>query len=177
MKQGKLNLVKQEIARLNINILGISKLKWTGMGEFKSDDHYIYYCEQESFRINWIDPIINKRIQNAVLRCNLKDNNDLSSFPRQTIKHHSNPSLYPNHWCQKNWNWQVLCSTMSSRTKTNNNKKMSFFIIGDWNAKVGSQEISRITGKFGIRVQNEAGQKLTEFCQKNMLVIANTLFQ
>ena len=52
MKQGKLNLVKQEIARLNINILGISKLKWTGMGEFKSDDHYIYYCEQESFRIN-----------------------------------------------------------------------------------------------------------------------------
>jgi len=72
MNQGKLEVVKQEMARVNINILGISKLKWTGMGEFNSDDHYIYYCGQESLRRNGVAIILNKRVQNAVLECNLK---------------------------------------------------------------------------------------------------------
>ena len=72
MNQGKLEVVKQEMARVNVDILGISKLKWTGMGEFNSDDHYIYYCGQESFRRNGVAIIVNKRVQNAVLGCNLK---------------------------------------------------------------------------------------------------------
>ena len=73
MKQGKLEMIKQEMARVNINILGISALKWTGMGEFIiSDDHYIYYCGQESLRRHGVAIIVNKRVQNAVLRCNLK---------------------------------------------------------------------------------------------------------
>ena len=72
MKQGKLDVVKQEMARVNIDILGISELKWTGMDEFNSDDHYIYYCGQESLRRNGIAIIANKRVQNAVLGCNLK---------------------------------------------------------------------------------------------------------
>ena len=67
MNQGKLEVVKQEMARLNIDILGISELKWPGMGEFNSDDHYIYYCEQDSLRRNGIVPIVNERVQNAVL--------------------------------------------------------------------------------------------------------------
>ena len=67
MNQGKLEVVKQEMARVNINILGISELKWTGMGEFNSDDHYIYYCVQESLRRNGVFLIVNKRVQNAVL--------------------------------------------------------------------------------------------------------------
>ena len=67
MKQGKLEAIKQEMARMNVNILGISKLKWTGMGEFNSDDHYIYYCGQESLRRNGVAIIINKRVRNAVL--------------------------------------------------------------------------------------------------------------
>ena len=71
MNQGKLEVVKQEMARVNVNILGISNLKWTGMGEFNSDDHYVYYCGQESLRRNGI-PIVNKRVQNAVLGCSLK---------------------------------------------------------------------------------------------------------
>ena len=71
MNQGKLEVVKQEMGRVNINILGISELKWTGMGEFHSDDHYIYYCGQESLRRNGVAIIINKRILNAVLGCNL----------------------------------------------------------------------------------------------------------
>ena len=78
MNQGKLEVVKQEMARVNINILGISKLKWTSMGEFNSDDHYIYYCEQESLRRNGIAIIVNKRVLNAVLGCNVKNNRIIS---------------------------------------------------------------------------------------------------
>ena len=74
MNQGKSEVIKQEVARVNINILGISELKWTGMGEFNSDDHCIYYCEQESLRRNGVAIIVNKRIQNAVLGCSLKNN-------------------------------------------------------------------------------------------------------
>ena len=72
MNQGKLEAVKQEMARVNIDILGIRELKWTGMGEFNSDDHYIYYCGQESLRRNGRAITVNKRVQNAVLGCNLK---------------------------------------------------------------------------------------------------------
>ena len=78
MNQGKLEVVKQEMARVNINILGISELKWTGMGEFNSDDHYIYYCGQESLRRNGVAIMVNKRIQNAVLGCNLKNDRVIS---------------------------------------------------------------------------------------------------
>ena len=73
MSQSKLEMVKQEMARVNVNILGISKLRWTGMGELNSDDHYIYYCGQESLRRNGVAIIVNKRVQNAVLGCNLKN--------------------------------------------------------------------------------------------------------
>ena len=66
-------MVKQEKARVNINILGISELKWTGMGEFNSDDHYIYYCGQKSLRRNGVASMVNKRVQNAVLGCSLKN--------------------------------------------------------------------------------------------------------
>ena len=95
MNQGKLEMVKQEMARVNVDILGISELKWTGMGEFNSDDHYIYYCGQESLRRNEVAIIVNKRIQNAVLGCNLKNDSDLHLFPRQTTQYHGNPSLCP----------------------------------------------------------------------------------
>ena len=78
MNQGKLEVVKQEIARVNIDILGISELKWTGMGEFNSDDHYIYYCGQESLRRNEVATMVNKRVQNAALGCNHKNNRMIS---------------------------------------------------------------------------------------------------
>ena len=78
MSQGKLEVVKQEMARVNVNILGISEIKWTGMGEFNSDDHYIYYCGQESHRRNGVAIMANKRVQNAVLGCNLKNDRTIS---------------------------------------------------------------------------------------------------
>jgi len=78
MNQGKLEVVKQEMARVNVNIIGISKLKWTGMGEFNSDDHYIYYCRQECFRRNGVAIMVTKRVRNAVLGCNLKNDRMIS---------------------------------------------------------------------------------------------------
>ena len=78
MNQGKLEVVKQEMARVNIDILGISELKWMGMGEFNSDDHYIYYCGQESLRRNGVDIMVSKRVQNAVFECSLKNDRMIS---------------------------------------------------------------------------------------------------
>ena len=78
MNQGKLKVVKQEMARVKVDILGISKLKWTGMGEFNSDDHYMYYCGQESLRRNGVAIMVNKRVLNAVLGCTLKNDRMIS---------------------------------------------------------------------------------------------------
>ena len=78
MNQGKLEVVKQEMARMNVDILGISELKWTGMGEFNSADHYIYYCGQESLRRNGVAIMANNRVQNAVFGCNLKNERMIS---------------------------------------------------------------------------------------------------
>ena len=78
MNQGKLEVVEQDMARMNVYILGISKLKWTGMGEFNSDNYYIYYCGQESIRRNGVAIIVNKRVRNAVLGCSLKNDRMIS---------------------------------------------------------------------------------------------------
>ena len=84
------------MARVNIDILGIGELKWTGMGEFNSDDHYIYYCGQESLRRNGVAIIVNKSLKYSTWMQSQKRQNDLCSFPRQAIQYHNNPSLYPN---------------------------------------------------------------------------------
>ena len=99
MNQGKLEVVKQEMARVNVDILGISELKWIGMGEFNSDDHYIYYCGQESIRKNGVALIVNKSPKCSTWMQSQKRHNDLCSFPRQTIQYHGNPSLFPDQLC------------------------------------------------------------------------------
>ena len=96
MNQGKLEVVEQEMARMNVDILGISELKWTGMGEFNSDDHYIYYRRQESLRRNGVAIMVNKSPKYSTWMRSQKQQNDLCSFPRQTIQYHGNPSLCPN---------------------------------------------------------------------------------
>ena len=104
-----------------------------------------------------------------------KQQNDLCSFPRQTIQYHSNQVYVPTTNVKEDeveQFYEDLQDLLELTPKTD-----VLFIIGDWNAKVGSQEIPGVTGKFGLGVQNEAGQRLTEFCQENALVIANTLFQ
>ena len=109
MKQRKLEVVKQEMARVNIDISGISELKTKiQIGEFNTDDHYTYYCWQESLRRNGVAIIVNKRVQNAVLMQSQKRQNDLCSFPRQTIQYHSDPSLCPYEQCWRSWSWMIL---------------------------------------------------------------------
>ena len=96
MNQGKVEVVKQDMTRVNVDILGISELKWTGMGEFNSDDDYIYYCGQESLRRNGVAIMVNKSPKCSTWMQSQKRQNDLCLFPRQTIQYHSNPSLCPN---------------------------------------------------------------------------------
>ena len=160
MNQGKLNVVKQDLARVKTDILGISELKWIGMGEFNSDDHYIYYCGQESLRRNGIAIIVYKRVQNAVLGCSLKNNRMISihfqgkPFNITVIQVYSPTSNAEEAEVEQFYeDLQELLELTPS--------KYVLFIIGDCNAKVGSQEIPGVTGKFGLGVQNEAEQRLT----------------
>ena len=171
--QGKLEVVKQEMARVNVDILGISELKWTGMGEFNSDDHYIYYCGQEYLRRNGVAITVNKRVR---IGFNLKNDRMISvrfqgkPFNITVIQAYAPTSNAEE--AEVEWFYEDLQDLLELTPK-----KDVLFIIKDWNAKVGSQETPVVTGKFGLRVQNEAGQRLIEFCHENTLVIANTLFQ
>ena len=164
------------MARVNIDILGISELKWTRMGELNSDDHYVYYCGQESLRRNGIVLIVNKRVQNAVLGCSLKNERMISVHFQGRLFSITVIQVYAlisnAEEAEVEWFYEYLQDLLELTPP-----KVVLFIIGDWNTKVGSQEIPRVMGKFGLGVQNEAGQRLTEFCQENALVIANTLFQ
>ena len=103
--------------------------------------------------------------------------NDLSSFPRQTIQYHNNLRLCPKRECWRRWSWKVLGRPTRPPRINMQNKKDFLFIIGDGNAKEGIREIPGVTGKFGLGIQIEAEERLTEFCQENALVIANTHFQ
>ena len=146
------------------------------MGEFKSDDHFIYYCGQESLRRNEVAIIVNKRVWNAVLGCNLKNDRTISvcfqgkAFNITVIQIYA-PTTNAKE-AEAEWFYEDLHDLLELTPK-----KHVLSIIGDWNAKVGSQETPGVTGKFGFGMQKEAGQRLIEFCQENSLVIANTLFQ
>ena len=166
----------QEIARVNIDILRISELEWTGMGEFNSDDHYIFYCGQASLRRNGIAIIVNKRVQNAVLGCNLKNNRMISVHFQGKSFNITVTQVYAPTSNAEETEVEPFYEDLQDLLELTP-KKDVHFIIGDWNVKVGSQEIPGVTGKFGLGVQNEAGQRLIEFCQENELVIAKTLFQ
>ena len=163
------------MARVNVDILGIRELKWTGMGEFNSDDHYIYYCGQESLRGNGVAIMVNKRVRNAVLGCNLKNDRMISvrfqgkPFNITVIQVYAPTSNAEEAEVERFYeDLQDLLELT---------KKDVLFIIENWNAKVGSQETPGVTGKFGLGIQNAEGQRLIEFCQENTLVIPNTLFQ
>ena len=154
------------------NILGINLLKWTGMSEFNSDDHYIYYCRQESLRRNGVAIIVNKSVQNALLGCNLKNDrmifvhfqgkpfnitviqvyaptsNAEETEVKQFYEDLQDLQLTPKKWCPLHYS-RLECKSMKSRN----------------------------TCKFGLGVQNEAGQRLKAFSQENTPVVANTLFK
>ena len=141
------------------------------MGEFNSDDHYIYYCGQESLRRNGVAIMVNKRVQNAVLGCNLKNDRMISvCFQGKPFNITVIQVVAPTSNAEEaevGWFYEDIQDLLELTPK-----KDILFIIGDWNTKVGSQETPGVTGKFGLGVQNEAGQRV---CQENAL--ANTLFQ
>ena len=141
-----------------------------------SGDHYIYYCGQESLRRNEVVITVNKRVRNAVLGCNLKNNRMISvrfqGKPFNITVIQVNAPTSNTEEAEVEWFYEDL-QNLLELTPT----KDVLFIVGDWNAKVGSQQTPGVTGKFGFGMRNEAGQSLTEFSQENALVIANTLFQ
>ena len=145
------------------------------MGEFNSDDHYTYYCGQESLRRNYSHHSQQKSPECSSWIQSQKRQYGLYWFPRQTIQYHSNPSLCPSSNAEETEVERFYEELQDLLELTP--KKDVLFIIRDWNAKVGSQETPGVTGKFGLGIWNEAGQRLIEFCQENALVIANTLFQ
>ena len=159
MNQGKLEVVKQEMARVNVDILAISELKWTGMGEFNSDDHYIYYCRQESLRRNGVAIMVNKRVRNAVVGCNLKNDPMISIHFQGKLFNNTVIQVYAQtsntEEAEVEWFYEDLQDLLELTLK-----KDVLFIIRDWNAEVGIQETPGATGKFGLGVQNEAGQRL-----------------
>ena len=157
MNQGKLEVVKQEMARVNINLLGISKLKWPGIGEFNSDEHDIYYHGQESLRRNGAAIVVNERVQNAVLRCNLKNDRMISVHFQGKSFNITVIQVYVLSSNAEEADIEQFCEDLQDLLELTH-KKDVLFIIGDYNAKVGSQEIPGVTGKFGLGVQNETGQ-------------------
>ena len=145
------------------------------MAELNSDDYYIYYCGQESLRRNGVAIIVNKRVRNAVLGCNLKKQQNHLCFQGKpfSIMVIQVYALTSNAGeAEVEWLYEDLQDFLELIPQ-----KDVLFIIGDWNAKVGRQETRGVTDKVGLGMQNEAGQRLIEFGQENALVIANTLFQ
>ena len=146
------------------------------MGEFNSDDNYIYYCGQESLRRNGVAIMVNKRVRNAVLGCNLKNDRMIS------VRYQGKPfnimviQAYAPTSNAEEAEVEQFYEDLQDLLELTPKKDVPF-IIGDWNAKVGNQETPGVTGKFGLGVWNEAGQRLIEFCEENALVIANSLFQ
>ena len=139
------------MARVNIDILGISELRWTGMGEFNSDDHYIYYCGQESLRRNGVAIMVNKRIRKVVLGYSLKNNRMISiRFQGKPFNITVTQAYAPTSNAeQAEVEW--LCEDLQDLLELTP-KKYVLFIIGDWNAKVESQETPRVTVKFGLGI-------------------------
>ena len=146
------------------------------MGDFNSDKHYIYYCKQESLRRNGVAIMVNKRVWNIVLGCNLKNDRMISVHLQSkpfniTLIHIYAPTSNAEEAEVERF-YKDLQDFLELTPK-----KDVLFMTGDWNTKLGGQEIPGVMGKFGLERWNEAGQRLTEFCQKNALVIPNTLIQ
>ena len=157
INQGKFEVIKQEMAKVNIDILGISELKWTGMGEFYSDEHYIYYCGQESLRRNGIAIMVNKRVQNAVLGCNIINDRMISVCLQGKPFSITVIQVYAPTSNSEEAEVEQFYEDLQDLLELTPQKDV-LFIIGDWDAKVGSPELPGVTGKFGLGVQNKQGK-------------------
>ena len=146
------------------------------MDEFNSDDDYIYYCDQESLRRSGVALIVTRRVQNAVLGCNLKNDRMISVCFQGKLFNITVIQVYAPTSNAEEAEVERFYEDLQDLLELTC-KKDVLFIIVDWNAKVGSHKISGVPGNFGIGGQNEAGQRLMEFCQENALLKANTLYK
>ena len=157
MNQGRLEVVKQVMARVKIDILRIRELKWTGMSEFNSEDHYVYYSGQAYLRRTVVTIIIKKRVLNTVLGCNLKNDRMISVHFQGKPFNITVLQVYaPTSDAEEvevEWFYEDLQDLLELTFK-----KDVLYITGDWNAKGGSQETPGVTGKFGLGIQNEEGK-------------------
>ncbi|XP_068084647.1 craniofacial development protein 2-like, partial [Anabrus simplex] len=176
MYQGKLDIVKREMKRLGIDILGISEVRWIGIGEFATDEYMVYYSEHENQRKNGVALIVSNRVRNTIMECNFKTDRMMSvRFQGQPFNITVIQIYAPTTEAGEEDIDQFYEDLRELLQLTP--KKDVVFIIGDWNDKVGNQTVDGVTGKFGLGTTNEAGQRLLEFCQDNSLIITNTLFQ
>ena len=153
MNQGNLEVVKQEMARVNVDILGISELKWTGMGVFNSDNHYIYYCAQESLRRNRVAMLVNKRVQNAI-GCNLKNDRMRSVHFQGKPFNIIVVQVYALTSNAEEADVEQFYEDLQELLELTPQKDV-LFIIGNCNAKVGSQELPGVQAKLALKYKTK----------------------
>ena len=175
MNQGKLNIVKDEMERMEIDVLGISELKWTGKGHFQSEDYKVFYSGHENLRMNGVAIILNKDMLNYVLGYNPINNRIISiRFQGKSI----NITIIQVYAPTTAASGEVIEFHNKLQEALNNTPRKDLTIImGDCNAKVGKMKDARVTGQFGLGDRNEAGDRLVQFCEENELSITNTFFE
>ena len=155
MNQGKLEVVKQEMTTVNVDILGTSELKWTGVGKFNSDDHYIYYCGQESLRRNGVAIMVKKKVRNAVFRCNPKNNRMISvHFQGKPFNITVMQAYAPTSNAEEA---ERFYEDLQDRLELTPQKDV-LFTIEAWNAKVGSQETPGVTASLALEYRMRQGK-------------------
>ena len=176
MNQGKFDEVKTEMRRMNINILGISEIKWTRMDHFTSGEHQIFYYGHENQRRNGVAIIVNKLWSKSVLGYNPKSDRMISIRSQGKAINITVIQVYALTTDAKENEIEQFYAGLEQLLDTAP-RKDTIVIMGDWNAKVGSTTTSGITGKFRVGVRNEAADRLMDICQNNSMFIANTFFQ
>ncbi|XP_064138673.1 craniofacial development protein 2-like [Loxodonta africana] len=175
MNLGKLEIVKNEMERINIDILGISELKWTGIGHFELDNHLVYYAGNDNSKRNGVAFIIKKNISRSILKYNAESDRITSIRLQGRPVNKTIIQIYPPTTRAKNEEIEDFYQLLQSEIDQTCNQD-ALIITGDWNAKVGNKEEGSVTGKYGLGDRNNAGDRKIEFCKTNDFFIANTFF-
>ncbi|KAI0241965.1 Craniofacial development protein 2, partial [Lamellibrachia satsuma] len=176
MNQGKLDIVKREMERTGVHMMGVSEMKWTGRGHFKSDDYEVYYCGQDTRRRNGVAFICTDELKRCVLGFNTISDRVI------TIRLQCKPvnmtviQIYAPTSTAEDEEIEHFYE-MVQKVVDETPKGDMLHVIGDWNAKVGDEETTGTTGRFGLGERNERGDQLVEFCNLNGFVIMNTFFK
>ena len=179
MNQGKLDVVKREMERIYVNLLGVSEMKWTGMGHFKSDNHEVYYCGQDAQRRNGVASICTDEIRRCVMGFNpvIKKSDRIATIRLQckpvnmTVLH-----VYAPTSTAEDEEMEELYEKVQHVVDEIPRGDV-LYVIGDWNVKVGQDETTGTIGKCGLGERNERGDQLVEFCSRNDLQIMNIFFK